>query len=141
MPQRQLSDFFPLAFDKRVSSGLDYYQQPIAQLEVPGFSPFFGLQLAIWQLRSLDLQKLYPLESIQGRKGFLAWCVVHGRNEYAALRELQVFWDALAQPAVIPETFYSGAITRLMQLVGLSRLDLQIDSALATEKQQFKGSM
>jgi glycosyltransferase involved in cell wall biosynthesis len=139
MPQHQVSDFFlPLAFDKNVNSGLGYYQQPIAKLEVPGFSPFFGLQLAIWQLRTLDLQKLYPLDSIQGRKGFLAWCVVHGSKEYAALRELQVFWDALAQPAIIPATLYSGAITRLMQLIALSRLDLHIDSALSTEGQQFR---
>ena len=64
--------------------------------------------------------------------------MVHGRNEYAALRELQVFWDALAQPAVIPETMYSGAIARLMQLIALSRLVLQIDSALSTEGQQFR---
>jgi hypothetical protein len=36
MPQRQVSEFFlPLAFDKTVSKGLGYYQQPIAQLEVP----------------------------------------------------------------------------------------------------------
>jgi DNA-binding response OmpR family regulator len=43
MPQRQLSDFLPLAFDKTVSSGLGYYQQPIAKLEVP-------LPVDSWQL-------------------------------------------------------------------------------------------
>jgi glycosyltransferase involved in cell wall biosynthesis len=123
--------------DKKVSKTWTYYQQPIAKLEVPGFSPFFGLQLAIWQLRPLDLQQQYPLDSLQGRLGFLAWCVVHGRNEYAALRELQVFWDALAQPADIATTAYSGAITRLMHLVALSRSDLKIDYKLATEAEQI----
>ena len=137
MPQRQLSDFFlPLPFDKTVRSELDYYQQPIVELEVPGFSPFFGLQLAIWQLRPLDLQKLYPLESLQGRLGFLAWCAVHGRHEYRALNQLNVFWQALVQPADIATTPYSGAITRLMQLVALSRSDLKIDYKLATKAEQ-----
>lgn len=115
MPQRQLSDFLPLAFDKKLNSGLDYYQQPIAQLEAPGFSTFFGLQLAIWQLRPLDLQQQYPLESLQGRLDFFAWCAVHGRQEYRALHELNVFWQAVAQPTDIATTQYSGAITRLMQ--------------------------
>ncbi len=139
MSQRRLNHLFlALPFHEKTGSKLHYYQQPIEKLEVPGFSPFFGLQLAIWQLRPLDLQKHYPLDSIKGRTGFLAWCVVHGRNEYAGLRELKVFWDALAQPAVIPETLYSGAITRLMQLVALSRLDLQIDASLETEEQQLK---
>ncbi len=115
-----------------------YYQQVIDSLEVPNISPFFKLHLAIWQLRPFDLQKQYPLDCPQGRMGFLAWCVFHGRNEYAALRELQVFWDALAQPADIPQTLYSGAITRLMQLAAIFRLDLQIDSALTTENQQLE---
>lgn len=123
--------------DKKVSKTWTYYQQPIAKLEVPGFSPFFGLHLAIWQLRPLDLQQQYPLESLQGRLGFLAWCVVHGRHEYKALTELKFFWQALAQPADIATTPYSGAITRLMQLVALSRSDLQIDYKLATEAQQI----
>ena len=138
MSKPQLSNLFlPPAIHKTAGNGPDYYQQPIAQLEVPGFSPFFGLQLAIWQLRPLDLQQQYPLESLQGRLGFFAWCIVHGRNEYRALRELNVFWQALAQPADIAATAYSGAITRLMQLVALSRSDLKIDYKLATEDEQI----
>lgn len=129
--------FPPILTHNAVGSRTDYYQQPIADLNVPGISPFFGLHLAIWQLRSLDLQKHYPLDSIEGRTGFLAWCVVHGRKEYVALRELKSFWQALAQPAEIPATNYSGAITRLMVLVVMSRLDLQIDKMLTTEEQQL----
>ena len=104
---------------------------------MPGFSPFYALQLAIWQLRSLDLQQRFPLESLKGRLGFLVWCAVHGRREYRALSELNVFWQALAQPADIASTAYSGVITRLMQLLALSRSDLQIDYKLATEDEQI----
>ena len=104
---------------------------------MPGFSLFYALQLAIWQLRSLDLQQRFPLESLKGRLGFLAWCAVHGRPEYRALSELNVFWQALAQPADIASTAYSGVITRLMQLLALSRSDLQIDYKLATEDEQI----
>jgi len=138
MPKSQLNQFFPpIQFHKTIGSGHQYYQQPIEALDVPGFSPFCGLHLAIWQLRPFDLQKYYPLDSIKGRTGFLAWCVVHGRKEYAALRELHVFWEALAQPADIPTTDYSGAITRLMVLAVLSRLELQLDQMLITEEQQL----
>ena len=104
---------------------------------MPGFSLFYALQLAIWQLRSLDLQQRFPLESLKGRLGFLVWCAVHGRREYRALSELNVFWQALAQPADIASTAYSGVITRLMQLLALSRSDLQIDYKLATEDEQI----
>jgi glycosyltransferase involved in cell wall biosynthesis len=138
MPKRQLSHLFLTPdFYKKVGNGLSYYHQPIESLDVPGFSAFYGLQLAIWQLRSLDLQKQYPLDSLQGRIGFFAWCVVHGRNEYQSLRELTVFWQNLAQSADITATPYSAGITRLMQLVALSRTDLQLNEYLSTEAEQI----
>ncbi|MGZ5014428.1 MAG: glycosyltransferase [Methylobacter sp.] len=134
----QFNHFFPsIRFHKSIGSGYQYYQQPIEVLDVPGFSPFYGLHLAIWQLRSHDLQKDFPLDSVEGRVGFLAWCVVHGRKEYSALSEFRPFWNVLAQPADITVTRYSVAITRLMALVVTARLDLQIDQKLTTETQQF----
>ncbi|MEY3759868.1 MAG: hypothetical protein RIR39_1359 [Pseudomonadota bacterium] len=138
MQKSQLNQLFPpMQFDQAIGAGYRYYQQPIASLDIPGFSAFYGLHFAVWQLRSSDLQKNYPLDSIKTRTEFLAWCVVHGRKEYAALRELQPFWKALAQPADIPLTRYSGAITRLMVLVMMARMDLQIDQMLTTEAQQI----
>jgi glycosyltransferase involved in cell wall biosynthesis len=138
MSQRQLSHLFLTPdFYKKVGNGLSYYHQPIESLDVLGFSAFYGLQLAIWQLRSLDLQKQYPLDSLLGRIGFFAWCTVHGRNEYIGLQELTVFWQNLAQPAEITATPYSAGITRLMQLVALSRTDLQLDYRLSTETKQI----
>lgn len=138
MLQSQLSQLFtPMPFHQTIGARYRYYQQPIAMLDVPGFSAFYNLHLAIWQLRQLDLQKDYPLDSIKGRVGFLAWCVVHGRKEYVALCELQDFWEALAQPAVIPVTAYSSVITRRMVLLVIARQDLQIDHTLTTEAQQL----
>lgn len=115
----------------------EYYQQTIDTLQVPGFACFYGVHLAIWQLRSQDLQRLYPLTSLPGRIGFLAWCVVHGRREYQALRELTPFWHELAHPADIPATRYSPAITRLMVLALMARPDLRISPQLATEHEQI----
>ena len=110
MPKRQLNNYFlPVQIIEPISSRQDYYKQSInahcLPLETDIFTldsqhlpleeqnlPFFRLHIAIWQLRPADLQKLYPLDSIQGRIGFMVWCVVHGRSEYIALRELKVFW-------------------------------------------------
>lgn len=115
----------------------DFYARPVEGLEVAGIGPFYTLLLAIWQLRPLDLQKLYPLDTHAGCLGFMAWCVVHGRREYAALREFTPFWESLSQPADIPATHWSGGISRFMQLITAGWLDLGIDPALATEKSQF----
>lgn len=138
MFQAKLNQLFPSTqFHQIIGAGYRYYQRSIEQLNVFGISPFYCLHLAIWQLRPLDLQMDYPIESIRGRVGLLAWSVVHGRKEYAALREMEAFWQALAQPAHIPVTPYSGAITRLMVLIVVARPDLQIDQSLTTEAQQL----
>ena len=93
-------------FDSLPSDGRAefFYHQPIPELEVAGISPFYALQLAIWQLREKDLQLSCPLHSEDGRRRLMAWCLMHGRNEYRALRELTPFWQQLSQPAQIPET-------------------------------------
>lgn len=112
------------------------YSQPIAGLDVPDISPIYGLQLAIWQLRDQDLQKKCPLDSHEGRRHFLAWCVVHGRNEYAALRQLTPFWKTLSQPAKLPHSEWSSGISRLLQLAIIERRDLGIDPELKSAEAQ-----
>jgi glycosyltransferase involved in cell wall biosynthesis len=112
------------------------YSQPISSLSVPGISEFYGIHLAIWQIRDADLQKLFPLRTPTQRARYLAWCVVHGQHEYSALRELQPFWNQLSQPACVPSTRWSGGISRLLQLIVLGRPDLGIDSCLADPESQ-----
>ena len=112
------------------------YSQPIPSLSVPGISEFYGIHLAIWQIRDADLQKLFPLRTPTQRARYLAWCVVHGQHEYAALRELQPFWNQLSQPACVSSTRWSGGISRLLQLIVLGRPDLGIDSCLADPESQ-----
>ena len=117
--------------------GAEYaYSQPITALDVPGISPIYGLQLAIWQLRDQDLQKMFPLDSHEGRRGFLAWCVVHGRNEYAALRQLEAFRKKLSEPAVLPQSDWSGGVSRLIHLAVIGRRDLDIDPGLKSADAQ-----
>jgi glycosyltransferase involved in cell wall biosynthesis len=62
---------------------------------------------------------------VAGRKKFLAWCVVHGRKEYQALKDLEVFWNQVSMPADIPETEWSGGISQLLFLAVAERPDLQ----------------
>lgn len=112
------------------------YSQPVPSLSVPGISEFYGIHLAIWQIRDADLQKLFPLRTPAQRARYLAWCVVHGQNEYAALRELQPFWNQLSQPACVPSSRWSGGISRLLQLIVIGRPDLGIDSGLADPESQ-----
>lgn len=112
------------------------YSQPIPELDVPGISSVYGLQLAIWQLREKDLQKKYPLDTVEGRRGFLAWCVVHGRNEYVALQELTPFWKTVSQPAELPDSEWSGGVSRLLQLAIIGREDIGIDLELRSAKAQ-----
>ncbi|MEO0376558.1 MAG: glycosyltransferase [Cyanobacteria bacterium P01_A01_bin.17] len=118
-------------------NAVQFYQQTIPQLAVPRISDFYKLHLAIWQLRCHDLQQQYPLNTVVGRQGFLAWCVVHGRFEYQALQELNPFWDELDQPAILPKTRWSDCISRFMQLVAYNRRDLKIDPQLSTERDQI----
>jgi hypothetical protein len=127
----------PPFLGKAIGSGFQFYEQPIPALSEPDFVPFFRLLLAIWQLRPADLQQLYPLHTQQGRIGFLAWCVVHGRNEYSALNDLAPFWEHLNKPAVLPETAWSGGISRHLQLIAYARADVGINPALETESQQL----
>lgn len=113
-----------------------YYSQPIPELAVSGVSPFYGLHLAVWQLRDKDLQYSCPLQTDAGRKKFLAWCAVHGYREYRALKDLEVFWKYLSMPANIPKTEWSDGVSRFLYLAIAERVDLGIDPELHTVDQQ-----
>lgn len=119
-------------------AGAEYfYAQPIPSLDVPSISSFYGLHLAIWQLRDKDLQQIYPITTIDGRYRFLAWCVVHGCKEYRALRELTPFWQTLSLPAELPVTEWSGGISRFMQLAIAEQQHLNINPDLNRGEDQF----
>ena len=125
-------------FDSLPSGGRAefFYHQPIPELEVVGISSFYALQLAIWQLRNKDLQLSSSLHNEDGRRNLMAWCVIHGRHEYRALQELTPFWQELSQPADIPETEWSGGISRLLLLVVSTFRDLKVDPQLTTAAAQ-----
>jgi glycosyltransferase involved in cell wall biosynthesis len=117
---------------------LDYYSKPIESLRIHGFTSFYTLLLAIWQLRPHDLQLNYDLHTAANRFSYLGWCVTAGIKEYKSLGELKPLWDELSLPAEIPATKWSGAISKLMQVVIFARQDLEIDFELMTEEQQLK---
>lgn len=112
------------------------YSKQLPGWEVEGISNFYGIHLAIWQLRPDDLQAKYPLNTQEQRANFLAWCVVHGQFEYKALLETHTFWNELLIPAVLHDTEWSQGISRLIQLVIRGRADLMIEPNLATSEAQ-----
>lgn len=112
------------------------YSSTIPNLEIAGISKFYGLFLAILQLRSQDLLPIYNLSNEVDRRRLLGWMVVHGRSEYVALQELSEFWNELAEPADIPLTKWSNGVTRLLKLAIEERKDLGIDPSLTTEEDQ-----
>lgn len=112
------------------------YSSTIPGLEVAGASRFYGLFLAILQLRSEDLLSRFDVTNEADRRRFLGWMVVHGRREYVALQELSEFWNELAERANIPLTKWSGGISRLLKLAIEERSDLGIDPSLANEEDQ-----
>lgn len=98
--------------------------------------------LLIWQLRDRDLQQLFPLTSLAGRKGLLNWCVLHGFREYAALRDAHAFQEALDSPAMPVDqpcaaTGTAHFITQKMMLLAEARPDLQLDLTRIKHLQQF----
>ncbi len=68
--------------------------------EFPGEPRIFGAMIAIWHLRPF-LQRRFPLQKSDWacRLGFLGWCYVHGRREYAILRDLPA-WDGELMRAI-----------------------------------------
>ncbi len=92
-------------------------------LELP--TPIYGAMLSIWQLRP-SLQRWFPLhkDKIPDYVRFLGWCVLHGRREYVALREIPD-WDALLNmPASLPALkgdLWGPTFTVGMFLMGVAR--------------------
>lgn len=118
------------------SCAVSAYSRTIPELAVPDISEFYGVHLAIWQLREHDLQSMFPLYTAAQRKKYLAWCVTHGLHEYRALCELEPFWGELSKPAIINSTEWSGGVSRLLQLLIFGRPDLAINPDLDTAKSQ-----
>lgn len=113
------------------------YTRRIPELRVEDICDFYGIHLAIWQLRPLDLQVEFDLETVSGRTRFLAWCLVAGRKEYRSLLLLDEWWIQLNSPAVIPKTRYSNGISNLIKLLIKARPDLGVPAELATERDQL----
>jgi len=130
MPNKRSTPLAALFPQNPCPKAAQAYSQPIAALAVDGISEFYALQLAIWQLRDQDLQQCFPLETMEGRVGFLAWCVGSGGQEYQALRKLTPFWNNLAQPAALPYSEWAGGVSRFLLLAIRHRADLNIDLAL-----------
>jgi glycosyltransferase involved in cell wall biosynthesis len=125
--------------DQFREGGVEYaYSLPLAHLAVPGICGFYGVHLAIWQLRARDLQLQFRLNTPLERCKFLAWCLLHGQHEYEALRELIPFWSELAEPARIQTTEWSKGISRLLQLAIMGRPDLSINPDLSNAEDQEK---
>lgn len=116
--------------------GRDYYRVPIEGLAVPGVAGFYRLFLLIWQVRPLDLQPRFPLDDAAARGAYLGWLISSGSREYAALRELEVFWAELSGPAPLPPSRWSGGLSRLILALIQLRTDLGLAPGLADEREQ-----
>lgn len=107
------------------------YFEPIPSLSEGLPVPIFGVMLLIWQLRDQDLQKLYPLDTVDNRMRFLSWCICSGAQEYALLRECDPFWIALSKPAYNLKEYShrdsAHALSWLMVLTLISRPDVNSD--------------
>ena len=88
---------------------------------------FYGAMLAVWQMRK-DLQNRFPLHSQDELRyqSFLAWCTLHGRREYAALRQLSAWDESLSNPGNLP-TLEKDPLAKMfttgMSLLGIAQYD------------------
>jgi glycosyltransferase involved in cell wall biosynthesis len=114
---------------------------------VPGLSkdlpvPILGVMVLIWQLRHDEMHDRYPLDTVENRLDFIAWCVAHGGREYQSLREADQFWTALGQPATFPGKKLAAddaghAISWLMVLLMRQRADLRSDLGTPDGRKQL----
>lgn len=93
-----------------------YYWMAVSGLETERYGKIYRAQLAIWQVRTDDLQKKFDISTEKGRCGFLAWCLIHGAKEYEALYELEPFWQRLTERAALEISEYSAGISKLVHL-------------------------
>lgn len=117
--------------------GKDYYRTRIDRLAVAGVASFYRLFLLIWQTRPLDLQLRFPLHDDEARGAYLGWLITSGAREYTALRELGEFWAELSGRACLPDTPWSGGLSRVIVALIRQRDDLGIPAGLAEEREQW----
>lgn len=119
------------------------YFEPVAALSKGLPAPILGIMVLIWQLRERDLQQRYPLHTTASRLDFLSWCVLHGRREYAALRQAGALWQALDQPAsfgrasALQADDPAHAISWKMVLAIRERSDLAFDPGVRSGRAQL----
>lgn len=104
--------------------------------------PFSGIMGLIWQLRPCDLQKIYPLNTLESRIDFLAWCVLHGRDEYKSLSDDRSWQCALRERATFLEINRDRAdaanvLTWEMVLIARMRGDLGFDIQTLEGRNKF----
>lgn len=105
-----------------------HYFKPVAELSEGMPLPILGIMVLIWQLRDADLQQKFPLDTWASRLDFIAWCIVHGRTEYRALRDSAEFQSALEQQTGVTDaTDPAEALTIAMLLIARMRPDLGFD--------------
>ncbi|MEM8514815.1 glycosyltransferase involved in cell wall biosynthesis [Massilia sp. MP_M2] len=108
------------------------YFLPVEELSEGLPIPLLGIMVLIWQLRPMDLQIIYPLDTIESRLEFIGWCVANGSREYVTLRENREWWDKLRSKATIEDSSMdrpdAGNIyTWEMVFVERMRKDLKFD--------------
>jgi glycosyltransferase involved in cell wall biosynthesis len=116
------------------------YYLPVCSLSEGLPAPILGIMLLIWQLRDADLQQKYPLKDLESRRGFLTWCVCHGRNEYKALAEAEEFWEFIDEKAAslqFPPGDPGNAISTYMLLIKDARSDLPFNLSIKAGRSEF----
>lgn len=115
------------------------YLEPVElPFELP--TSVYGAMLAIWQLRP-GLQRKFPLHRMRRHDylRFLAWCVCHGRKEYAILREITDWDNELLRPVCthssMPSRFVEG-VNVFVVLVGIAKKRYNIQVVLTSYKIQ-----
>ena len=108
------------------------YFLPVEELSEGLPIPFLGIMVLIWQLRPMDLQIIYPLDTVESRLEFIGWCVANGSREYVTLREDREWWNKLRSKATIEASSIdrpdAGTIyTWEMIFVERMRKDLKFD--------------
>lgn len=96
--------------------------------------PLYGAMLVAWLLRPA-LQRRFPLQNGRPRDylRFLAWCVVEGRRQYAAFREIADGDDVLSRPVELPPLAgdrWAGAFSLGMFLFGVAKSHYTVDALL-----------
>lgn len=135
----QIQNYWSLpAGHKPGTLGIAGYSLAIPDLEIKKLLNFRRLHLAIWQMRTHDLQSMFDITTEHGRLAYLAWCVSAGMSEYKALAELEPFCDELNSVADIPATKWSGGVSRLIQVAVFATPHLRISYELNTEQEQLE---